>query len=107
MNIPGLGEVEKNERFGWYQSSPIPLKIFMGRECRIIIEGYDGDVAKDDYHSTIAAFMAAAPEVLQSAEEFIFQYYQDMNKFWKPSDAEFLIINSPKDIWSHVHIGRD
>jgi hypothetical protein len=53
----------------------------MGKECRFIIEGYDDDVTKDDYHSTIAAFKVASPDVIQNAEEFIFQYYQDINKF--------------------------
>lgn len=107
MNIPGLGEVIKDERFGWYDSSPIPLEVFMGKECRFIIEGYDDDVAKEDYHSTIAAFKTAPPHVLQNAEEFVFQYYQDINKFWKSSDPEFLFIDSPKDVWKHIQLGHD
>jgi hypothetical protein len=105
MNIPGLGEVKKDKRFGWYYSHPLPLKMFMGKECSIVIEGYDEDLAREDYHSTIAAFLTASPTVLRNAEGFIFQYYQDMNKFWKPSDSEFLFIESPKDVWKHVQLG--
>lgn len=107
MNIPGLGDVQKDERFGGYHSRPVPLKMLVGRECRIVLEGYDDDDAKDNYHSTIAAFMAASPAVLQDAEKFVFQYYQDVNKFWKPSDSEFLTIESAKDVWRHVQIGGE
>jgi hypothetical protein len=105
MNIPGLGEVEKDERFGWYYSHPLPLKMFMGQECGIIIEGYDEDANKEDYHSTIATFLTAGPAVLSAAEEFIFQYYKDMNKFWSSSDSEFLSIESSNDVWKHIQLG--
>jgi hypothetical protein len=105
MNIPGLNEVKKDERFGWYSSKPLSLKLLKGKECCIVIEGYDEDDRKEDFHSTIASLLAADPSELTAAEEFIFHYYEDMNRFWSPSDPEFLAIKSPKDVWNHIQLG--
>ncbi len=50
MEVPGLGEVTKDERFGWYYSKPMPIPMFGGKECRIVLEGFDEDEHKEDFH---------------------------------------------------------
>jgi hypothetical protein len=40
MQVPGLGEVTADERFGWYYSEPLSIPMFGGRRCRIVLDGY-------------------------------------------------------------------
>lgn len=107
MNIPGLGEVSKDDRFGWYYSHPINLQILGGKECRMVLEGYDEEPNKADYHAAVANFLAAQNSVLKDAEGHIFQYYQDMNSHWLPSDEEFVAIATPSEIWDHIQLGDE
>jgi hypothetical protein len=53
MKISGLGEVTKDERFGWYYSQPIKLSVLDGHECQVVLEGYDEEPVKEDYHAVI------------------------------------------------------
>lgn len=107
MNVPGLGEVTKDNRFGWYYSEPIKLPILNGKECRIVLEGYDEEPEKDDFHVAIANFLSSPQSVLEEAESYIFQYYKDMNSDWSPSDEEFVSIKSSSEIWAHIQFGGE
>jgi hypothetical protein len=31
MEVPGLGEVTKDDQLGWYYSKPIPVSMFGGK----------------------------------------------------------------------------
>lgn len=106
MNVPGLGEVTKDDRFGWYYSQPIKIAVLGGKECRIVLEGYDEDQNKDEYHVAISNFLASSPAVLREAEPYIYQYYQDISSYFSPSD-EFVSIGSPAEIWSHIRLGDE
>jgi hypothetical protein len=63
MEVPGLGEVTKDEQFGWYYSEPMTVPMFGGKECRIVLEGYDADECKEDFHVAIANFLSGSPAV--------------------------------------------
>ncbi|WP_416136231.1 DUF6985 domain-containing protein [Aquabacterium sp. A7-Y] len=107
MNIPGLGEVSKDEQLGWYYSEPKYLALLKGELGRVVIDGYDEDEAPQQYHVAIANLLSSSFAVLQAAEQYVFQYYQDMNAHWDSSDEEFLDIGSPPEVWRHVQLGSE
>ena len=89
MNIPGIGEVTKDDRYGEYHSSPISLSILNGQEFQMVIEGYEGDPAKEDFHLAISNFISSSHSVLLEAENNIFEYFKDINSHWESSDGSF------------------
>lgn len=72
-----------------------------------MLEGYEEDESKDDFHSVIITLLSAGPEVLKAAEPDVFSYYQDMNGYWAPSDEEYVSIKTPSEVWSHVEFGEE
>lgn len=107
MNIPCLGDVTKDEQLGWYCSPPIHLPLLKQLDCRIIVEGYDDDDGKAEFHSAIANLLACDFAVLKEAEQHVYRYYKDVNSHRDPSDDEFLSIASPSEVWRHVQFGRE
>jgi hypothetical protein len=106
-SIPGLGEVTKDERFVWYYSQPLTLAVLNGAEGRIVLEGYDEDANKAEYHEAIANLLSATPLVLKEVEGFIYQYYQDIATYYLEDDGEFPRIASPSEIWEHIELGSE
>jgi hypothetical protein len=107
MVIPCLGTVTKHVEFEWYYSHPMSVPVLDGKLCRIVVDGYDEDPKKDDYHMAIANFLSISPSVLREAEPHVFRYYQEMNDNWEPDDNEFVAIESPRDIWHHIQLGTE
>lgn len=107
MDIPGLGEVTKDEQFGWHYSKPLRLPLLNNDECRVVVEGYDEDDRKEEFHAAIAKLLASDFAALKSAEQHVYRYYEDMNSNWDPSDEEFLSIKSASEVWRHVKLGRE
>ncbi|KGQ20588.1 hypothetical protein LF41_1125 [Lysobacter dokdonensis DS-58] len=107
LQIPGLGAVVKDERFGWYYSDPLPLALLNGQLCRIGLEDYDEDEAPHQFHETIANLLTAPFSVLRAAEQHVFQYYLDVNDNWDPSDAEYVSIASPSEVWQHIGLDAE
>ena len=107
MQIPVLDQVTRDERFGWLYSAPLPLSVFGDRKVRIVLEGYEEDENKDDFHSAIGAFLSIGPDVLKAAESQVFSYYRDLNGYWTPSDQEYISIETPGEVWSHVEFGEE
>jgi hypothetical protein len=105
MEIPGLGAVIKDDEFGWYYSAPVSVPVLGGRPCRILIEGYDDDANKDEFHRAIANFLSIPPSVLIDAQLHVFQYYQDCNAVC--GDDECPAIESPHRVWDYVHFGNE
>lgn len=106
MNVPGLGEMTKDDRFGELYSRELPIAALGGQLCRIVLSGYDEDGQKQDFHEAIANFLAAPESVLKAATPHIVQYCQDMNSLWSPDDPEYVKIETPADVWKHVQLGR-
>lgn len=104
MEIPRLGEVTKDEHSGWYYSKPVPVSMFGGRQCRIVLEGYDEDERKDEFHVAIANFLSATPAVLREADEPLFRYYKDFEEWWL-KDRE--PIRSADELWQSVRLGSE
>ena len=107
MEIPHLGVVTKITELDWYRSEPVSVPVLGGKACRIVVSGYDDDPRKDDFHAAIANFLRIPPSVLKEAESHIFRYYQNCNSNWEPDDDEYVSIESPSDVWSHIHLGSE
>jgi len=103
MQIPGLGSVTRDD--GDLYSEPIRLDVLWGKECRIVLEGYEDDSDKEGFHTAIQAFRSCGPEVLKAAEPHIFRYHKDIIGHWDPVDDEY-IIDSPSDVWKHIELGH-
>jgi hypothetical protein len=107
MEIPGLGLFTKDDQFDSYHSHPLPVAALGGKLCRIILENYDDDHARDDIHGAVKNFLSIDQSALQEVEPHIFQYYMDCNSDFSPEDEDYLIIDSPRDVWKHVKFGEE
>jgi len=107
VNVPGLGEVTKDQRFEWHYSEPLTLSIFNGMDCRVVLEGYDDDSEKEDFHLAIANLLSAPPSALKAAERFIYQYYLDIFNYYGELEDAFPRIETAASIWSHVQLGDE
>lgn len=107
INIPGLGENTKDESSGWLYSAETKAMILGGMACRIVVEDYEEDTAKEDLHIAIRNFLSAPESALKEAEAFIYQYYRDANSIWAPEDQEYLAVATPREIWGHISLGNE
>jgi hypothetical protein len=102
VQIPGLGEVVKDDR-NWYRSAAIAVPVLGGTPCRFIVEGYDTDPAPEDFHTAIRAFLTLDPAVLSAAAPPIFAYYRDVmdNVAADGDDDRYLPIEGPQSVRPH------
>jgi hypothetical protein len=107
MNVPGLGEVTQDSRFGWLYSRELPIAVLGGQMCRVVLDGYNEDARKQDFHEAIANFIGASESILKAATQHVFQYCQDMNSLWGTDDPEYVTVETPEDVWKHVWPGRE
>ncbi|TDP96782.1 hypothetical protein EV186_104770 [Labedaea rhizosphaerae] len=94
---------------GWYRSAPLPVPMLGGAPCEIIVEGYDEDQRKDDFHEAIRTFLALDPSVLTAAAPSIFAYYRDfMSAVAGDDDTAWDVkIDGPGSVLDHVQLGRE
>ncbi len=107
MTIPALGTVTKDSKFGWYYSKPIPVPVLGGKKRRIIIQGYDEDRNKDEFHAAIANFLSLDSSALKQVEPHVFRYYKDSKDNLDPEHDGFPSIGSPDEVWRHVRLGDE
>jgi len=106
MEVPGVGEVERHEEFGWLCSQPLPIGALGGHRCRILLEGYEEDVRKEDFHVAIANLRSSERDLLHEAARDVFRFYEDMIRDWDRSDPEY-VEAAPHNIWEHVQLGSE
>src|SRR5262245_66684675 len=107
MEIPGIGEVTKDNEFGWYYSEGIAVKVLGGQMCRIVVKRYDEDENKEDFHKAIRNFLAIDQSVLREAEDHVFRYYRDCSEDWSPEDQQSLTIENPQDRSEERRVGKE
>ncbi len=107
MDIPGLGGMTRDGRFGWYYSEPLSVPVLGGKMCRIVLEGYDEDPNKAEFHAAIMNFLSLDESVLTDSEPHLFHYYKDCYDNWGCNDDDFVAIESPSDVLWHVHFGSE
>ena len=104
MTVPGLGEL-KAHVFRSYCSDPIPIAMFGGKSCRIVLDGYDKAARKEDFHVAIANFLSGSPAILREADEPLFRYYKTLEGWWLKSGHR--PIASADELWRHVQFGDE
>ncbi len=107
MEIPGINPVAKDQRFGRHCSEPIPIPVLGDKECTLLIEDYEEDDQKEGFHVAIKNFLSADTGVLDAVTEDVYRYYQDVRNDSDPDDSSFPSIDSPSDVWKHVHFGTE
>lgn len=105
MNVPLLGKVVKDKRFNWYCSGPVSVAMLGGKECRIVLEGYDVDPCREDFHEAIANFLAGSPAILRAADEDLYRYYKDHQEQWIAEGRPAIL--TAQDLWDHVSLGDE
>lgn len=106
MQISMLGNVTRDERFGWIYSAPVYLKM-LDRDIQFVLEAYEEDANKQEFELGIREFLSLEHEVLKAAEPHIFAYYRDVNgDYWEPSDEEYVGIGTPGEVWDHIEFGE-
>lgn len=106
MLIPGIGNIKKDGCFGEWHSEPIIFSVLNNVQSQVILEEYENDQNKEEFHNVISNFISAPFSVLQEAQCFIYQYYLDMKKLLSCEGRELVLIESPDEIWSHIEFGN-
>lgn len=108
MNIPGLGNVIFDEDSGWYCSKKIKLDALNGHKCRIVLEDYNDDENKEDFHKAIANFLSIDFSVLKKAEPHLFRYYKNcMSEIDADDEEDFPQIDNASEVWDYIEFGED
>lgn len=103
IEVPGLGRMTRDEEFKeLLRSDPIAIKVLGGQRCGVILEHYEDDPRKEDFHEAIANFLSIDHAVLKAAEPHLYAYYQDNREY-----CEDLVIEQPGDVWDHIQFGND
>ena len=109
VEIPGLGPVVKDERFGWYTSAPRPLAALDGATVQISLDGFDDDPDQNHYLAVVNEFLHQDASMLLAATTAVFDYYQDtMASVVADQDWDYYLeIPDPEQVWHHVTIGSN
>jgi hypothetical protein len=105
VDIPDVGSLTKDDSVGWHHTEPIAVPSLRGQICRLILEEYEEDPNKEDFHRAIKNLLSPDRDLLSDAEPFIYEYYKDMMSNWAPGDPEFIEIKR-ENLWQHVQLGE-
>ncbi|WP_019673398.1 DUF6985 domain-containing protein [Psychrobacter lutiphocae] len=103
VDVPYLGKLEKDSCDNWLISQPITVKVLGDKKCRFILDDYEQDENKEEYHQAIANFLSIDESILKQAQNDIYRYYQDIKALLDEDDI--VKINNPSDVWHHIQLG--
>lgn len=105
IELPILGELEKDQFDDWLRSKPVAANVLGGKQIEFILEGYEDDEEKEDFHEAIKNFLSIDEEVIRKAQGHIYQYYRYIFAQLVPDDDWYIEIASPEDVWKHIQFG--
>jgi hypothetical protein len=106
VHDPLLGGLRRNDRFGWYESEPTPVRFLGGRKCRFVFDEYSADEdAVIDLRRAVRNALDAGAEVLAAAEPYVAQYCEEMLARYPAEHRPDLHLTKSSDVWSHVDFG--
>ena len=74
---------------------------------RILLDGYEEDARKEDFHDAIANFRSSERDLLNEAARHVFRYYEDMSRGLDRGDPDYVEAAAPASIWDHVQLGSE
>ena len=107
IEVPLLGELEKDQFDDWLRSKPVSVNVLGGIQCEFIFEGYEEDEIKAEFHQAIENFLSLEEQVLKQAKNYIYQYYKDIFVQLVPEDEWYFEIEKPEDVWKHIQFGNN
>lgn len=108
IEVPHLGKLTPSSDFPeWLESELVPVPMLHDKLCRFILDGYEDDDQPEDFHAAANNLLAAGPEVLQAAEQAIYQYYVDRDYNVDMDEEDWIVIEKPEDVWEFVSLGGE
>lgn len=106
MKLPHVGEVTKDEELDWLCSEPIPVPVLGGQSFSFVLEAYEDDPCKEDFHNAISAFLSLKGDAMKSAEPYVQQYFLDSvalaEEYGFPLDESCGRVAQAGDVWGLV-----
>ena len=104
IEIPILGQLKKYQFDNWLISKPIVVKVLDGEKIEFVLEDYQQDTSKEEFHQAIANFLAIDKTVLKQVQNDIYQYYTDVSNEIGAEDDYYIDIAKPEDVWSRIEL---
>lgn len=104
VEIPILGKLEQYQFDNWLISTPIVVNVLDGEMIEFVLEDYQQDIAKEEFHQAIENFLTIDESVLKQAQDYIYQYYQDVSNDIGPDDECYIEIAQPEEVWQHIEL---
>jgi hypothetical protein len=73
----------------------------------MLVDGYDEDLVKDEFHAVINTFLALDESALRAAAPWVFDYYQHVVAGLNIDDDWYVWISGPHEVWNHVRVGHE
>ncbi|WP_316674859.1 DUF6985 domain-containing protein [uncultured Tolumonas sp.] len=103
MKIPYLGTCDLDENNDICHSDLVHINSF-NIDCEFIIEGYQRDDQKNDFHNAIYNFINLTDNDLKNIEPHIYQYYKDYLSHYHGHE-KIVQIQHSEDILDYITIG--
>lgn len=104
IDIPILGKLEEYQFDNWLISKPIAVKVLNDEMIEFVLEDYQQDESKEEFHQAIENFLTIDKAVLKQAQDDIYQYYIDVSNEIGIDDACYIKIAKPEDVWKHIEL---
>lgn len=89
IEFPILGKLEEYRFDEWLRSAPVRVNVLGGSEVRFILENYEEDDAREEFHQAVENFLALDKSALKQAQDHLFRYYRDICAQLDPDDDEW------------------
>jgi hypothetical protein len=107
LDVPHIGPVKKDDRFGLYWSEAMPIAFLRGHKCRFALGGYVEDCRKSDFHQAINNALAIDDSVLARAQPHVLRYRREMIALQVRHGWPHTQNNDSTDVWNQVHFGSE
>jgi hypothetical protein len=103
MNLRPLGELRRDDSIGeWLVSDPIEIPL-LGVRLPVVLEGLATDPSPGDFADAVTRFLALTTIDRSVATPHVYESYRELVESVDDPDLEGIRIDSPEDVWAHVH----
>jgi hypothetical protein len=106
VKLPGIGDLEPDDDFGWWGCPPIHVPLLDGAACFVVDDEPGAHPA--EYAAAILAFAALDQRALEAVSDEAFAYYRDIVRLLarQPGLWEVPSIEGPDAVWQHIRLGE-